>query len=70
MSEFKLYDLVALLQPLSEYNLPKGQVGTIVMLYDKSHAEVEFIDRSGYTLALCTLNTSQLLLLHYEASAL
>lgn len=68
MSQFKLYDVVALLIPLPEYNLQKRQVGTIVMVYDDTHAEVEFVDRVGNTIALSTLETSQLLLLHYEAA--
>jgi hypothetical protein len=68
MSQFKLYDVVALLKPLPEYNLQKGQVGSVVMVYDDTHVEVEFVDRVGNTIALCTLEISKLLLLHYESS--
>jgi hypothetical protein len=68
MSHIKLYDTVALLKPLPEYNLQKGQVGSIVMVHDDSHFEVEFIDASGHTLALCILSAGDLLLLRYEAA--
>jgi len=65
---FMLYDTVALLKSLPEYNLQKGQVGSVVMVHDDAHFEVEFIDASGHTLALCILSASDLLLLRYEAA--
>ena len=48
--------------------LVKGQVGTVVELLDEGIYEVEFLDRHGRTIAMCTLPESDLLMLHYELS--
>ncbi len=46
----KLLDIVALTVDLPEYNLWRGQVGTVVeMLADGAGFEVEFSDRNGRT---------------------
>lgn len=56
------YDVVQLLRPLPEYNLPAGSRGAVVMDYtkysDKSLPpayEVEFTDGHGVTLAVVTV---------------
>jgi hypothetical protein len=67
MSHIQLFDTVALLQSLPEYNLQKGQVGSVVMVHNNTHFEIEFVDASGHTLAICTLPAADLLL-RYEAS--
>lgn len=67
MSEFKLFDIVALKEDLPEEKLYEGQVGTIVEVYNGGEGfEVEFIDREGRTYGLITLSPEQLLALHYE----
>jgi hypothetical protein len=43
--------------------LHRGDVGTVVMLYDGGSCEVEFADRSGRTYALLTLSADRLLVL-------
>jgi hypothetical protein len=44
--------------------LRRGDVGTVVMLYDGGACEVEFSDRSGRTYALLPLSADRLLVLH------
>jgi len=44
--------------------LRRGDIGTVVMLYDGGACEVEFADRSGRTYALLPLSAGQLLVLH------
>lgn len=53
---FKELDLVVLTKNIKEYGLKKGDLGTIVHLYSDNKAmEVEFIARSGKTIAVLTL---------------
>jgi hypothetical protein len=44
--------------------LRRGDIGTVVMLYDGGACEVEFSDRSGHTYALLPLSADRLLVLH------
>lgn len=63
----KLLDVVALTADLPEYNLWRGQVGTIVaVLVDGAAFEVEFCDREGRTYESVGLRPDQLMVLHYE----
>jgi hypothetical protein len=62
----KLLDIVALTQDLPTLNLSKGQVGTIVELYEPTVFEVEFVDLQGKTYAVETLNANQLMQLHHQ----
>ena len=65
--EVKLFDVVALIVDLPEYNLSKGQVGTVVELLKNGAAyEVEFSDRNGRTYQSLGLRPDQFLVLHYE----
>ncbi len=67
MKNFKLFDVVALTSDLPEENLLKGQVGTIVEIYNEGEAfEVEFVNTEGETYGLLTLPPKQLMLLHYQ----
>jgi Domain of unknown function (DUF4926) len=63
----KLLDVVALTIDLPEFNLYKGQVGTIVEVYAPGAFEVEFVDLKGKTYAIETLNASQVMKLHYQS---
>jgi hypothetical protein len=56
------YDVVRLLRPLPEHNLPAGSEGTVVMDHSKYSNkdlppayEVEFMDTDGVTQAVVTL---------------
>ena len=82
MNKLKLLDTVATLHPVpieqltlidSDYsliqNLPSGQVGTIVEVYegtDDCQYLVEFADLQGCEYAIATLKADELLVLHYE----
>lgn len=61
-----LLDIVALLEDLPELGLYRGQVGTIVEVYEPGVFEVEFSDLNGRAYAIETLNVNQLILLHYH----
>jgi Domain of unknown function (DUF4926) len=63
----QLLDVVTLLTDLPERNLFRGQVGTVVEVYEPDAFEVEFVDKNGYTYGLETLMAENLLLLHYCA---
>jgi hypothetical protein len=72
----KLLDVVALTVDLPEYNLWRGQVGTVVeMLAGGTAFEVEFSDcprgsaegnRNGRTYESIGLRPSQIMVLHFE----
>ena len=70
MTHVKLLDVVALTADLPEYNLWRGQVGTIVAVLAEGVAfEVEFCDREGRTYESVGLRPDQLMVLHYEPLA-
>lgn len=63
----QLLDVVALMVDLPEYNLWRGQVGTVVEILAQGTAyEVEFSDREGRTYESLGLRPEQLMLLHFE----
>lgn len=62
----KLFDTVALIEDIPAFKLYRGQVGTIVEVYEPEVFEVEFCDLKGRTYALETLQVSQLMLLRHE----
>ena len=66
LSKVQLLDAVALIEDLPEYNLRKGQVGTVVEELAPQVFEVEFVDNQGRTYALLPLHANQLLVLYYE----
>ena len=66
-SPIKLLDVVALAVDLPEYNLWRGQVGTVVEILAGGTAfEVEFSDRNGRTYESLGLRPDQIIVLHYE----
>lgn len=68
-SSLKLLDVVALIENLPELGLYRGQVGTIVEVYDPGVFEVEFSDMQGRTYALETLRDKQVMVLHHQPLA-
>ena len=63
----KLLDVVALTVDLPEYDLWRGQVGTVVEILAGGGAfEVEFSDRNGRTYESLGLRADQIIVLHYE----
>ncbi|MEM6839978.1 MAG: DUF4926 domain-containing protein [Cyanobacteria bacterium P01_C01_bin.120] len=70
MSNPKLLDTVALMVDLPQYNLWRGQVGTVVeTLADGIAFEVEFSDRNGRTYESVGLRPEQIMVLHFEPSS-
>lgn len=66
-NNIKLLDVVALTVDLPEYNLWRGQVGTVVEIFDGGKAfEVEFSDRDGRTFESLGLRSDQFMVLRYE----
>ena len=62
----ELLDVVALIKNLPEQNLYKGQVGTIIEVYEPDVFDVEFVDLQGKTYAVETINASQVMQLYYQ----
>ena len=66
----KLLDVVALTVDLPDYNLGRGQVGTVVeILADGKAFEVEFSDRDGRTFESLGLHPEQIMVLHFEPTS-
>ncbi|GAX34428.1 DUF4926 domain-containing protein [Nodularia sp. NIES-3585] len=66
----KLLDVIALTDDIPEYNLLRGQVGTIVeLLADGAAFEVEFSDHNGQTYESVGLTPEQIMVLHFEPTA-
>ena len=63
----QLLDMVALTVDLNQYNLWRGQVGTVVEILANGAAfEVEFSDRAGRTYESIGLRPEQIMVLHFE----
>jgi hypothetical protein len=68
-SSLQLLDVVALIENLPELGLYRGQVVTIVEVYEPGVFEVEFSDMQGQTYALETLSDKQVMVLHHQPLA-
>ena len=66
----KTLAVVALTNDVSEKNLRRGQVGTVVEMLALGVVEVEFADLEGNTYAMCALPESNLLVLHHFPEAI
>ncbi len=53
------HDLVVLKRDKKEWGLEAGAVGTVVLVYPKGGYLVEFMDESGYTVALLDLTAEE-----------
>jgi hypothetical protein len=67
-SQLSVLDVVALLTDLPSEGLARGQVGTVVELFD-GKALVEFSDDEGRAYAIARSPVVDLLVLHYEPEA-
>jgi hypothetical protein len=66
----ELLEVVALTVDLPEYNLWRGQVGTVIELLAGGTAfEVEFSDRNGRTYESIGLRPEQIMVLHFEPAS-
>ncbi|QTA83233.1 DUF4926 [Desulfonema limicola] len=59
-NSLKLLDVVVLTEDLPEYNLYRGQAGTIVEILTQDVYEVEFSDDDGQAYTMQALNADQL----------
>ena len=63
----KLLDVVAVVENIAEHYLVRGQMGTVVDLFEQPEAYlIEFSDRNGEMYALASLHAEQLMLLRTE----
>ena len=53
---YQVLETVVLDRDLAEHGLRKGDLGSVVEIYDPDGLEVEFVTASGRTAALLTLN--------------
>lgn len=59
MHKFKELETVILRHDIKEHDLREGDMGAVVHVYDEGKAaEVEFVTATGKTVALITLNSS------------
>ncbi len=64
MNKLKQLDVVALTISLPEEKLRRGEIGTVVKVYnDGEEFEVEFVDKDGQTYGLIPLHHDQVELL-------
>ncbi len=64
-------ELVALLSDLPDTDLRRGDVGTAVYVYeDGKMVEVEFVNATGETLAVTTLQTTQVKRIDHRGAVL
>ena len=68
VSIYKVLDVVALMRDVSNKNLSKGQVGTIVEILDDNVFEVEFSNRTGETIVSLAIPAKHLMLLRFETA--
>jgi Domain of unknown function (DUF4926) len=71
VEEIKLLDVVALLEDVPEENLQRGEVGTVVEVFEPTEDApagflVEFSDRQGRAYAVADLPPDQLIRLRYR----
>ena len=64
----KLLDVVALTMDIPDYELIRGEIGTVVECHSEDAYEVEFVAQDGYTYALITLKEEQLIPLREKPS--
>ncbi len=71
MDTFKLFDVIALIEDIPEHHLRRGQVGTIVEIFEGGKAfEVEFSDQTGRTYESIGIEPSKMMVLQYEPEAI
>lgn len=64
--EIKILDAVAVTEDLPEHGLRRGEVGTVVDVWQDGAFEVEFSDESGEAYAFAALRAEKLMPLYYR----
>ena len=62
----KLLDIVALTGDVPQEKLRRGEVGTLVEVFQPDVFEVEFADGDGQTYVMATLRKDQSMVLNYK----
>ncbi len=71
MKKIELLDAVALTEDIPEHKLYRGQVGTVVEVFNDGEAfEVDFADLNGRTYEMLAVEPSKLMVLQYEPEAI
>jgi hypothetical protein len=65
MAGIDMHSVVALVEDLPQAGLVRGQVGTVVEIWEPGNYEVEFSDDDGRTYAMVALKGEQLMRLHH-----
>ncbi len=60
----KELDVVVLTEAITEHGLKPGDLGTVVLVHNGAAFEVEFLMLRGETVAIATLEASQIRLAH------
>jgi Domain of unknown function (DUF4926) len=66
VDEIKLLDVVALLEDLSEQDLRRGEVGTVVERWTDDVFEIEFSDDTGNAYAFAAVPAEKLMKLYFR----
>jgi len=64
-TDIKILDPVAVTEDLPEHGLRRGEVGTVVDVWNDGALEVEFSDNSGEAYAFVALKAEKLMPLYY-----
>ncbi len=67
MESLHLHDVVALIQPLPDHNLRRGDVGTVIDIGPNDQYLLEFTDRNGIPFATPTVNADGLMRVYLNA---
>ena len=67
MEIIQLHDIVALTQPLHQYNLRRGDIGTVIDIGPNNQYLLEFADRNGIPYATPTVEAEGLMRVYLNA---
>ncbi len=65
MGEIQLLDVIALVEDVKSEGLRRGEVGTVVEIWESDVFEIEFSDDSGKAYAFAALRPEQIMKLHF-----
>jgi len=69
MDKIRLLDVVAVIEDVQSEGLRRGEVGTVVELWQNGVFEVEFSDDAGNAYAFAALRPDQLMKLYFRRDA-
>ena len=66
MDEIKLLDVVALIENIESEGLRRGEVGTVVEMWNEGVFEIEFSDDTGEAYAFAAVPADKLIKLYFR----